>query len=265
MPQRLTKFVRFSTGIGSSYGIWHNDGIQAIAGTPFMDWRPTDQWMQPDDVELLVPCHPSKILAVGRNFKSHLHGRPEPTVPEFFFKPPSALQHPDKPISLPLDATDVHFEGEMVLVIGQRCRNVSEWVALDYLLGITIGNDLSDRNWQRGEQKDLQWWRAKGCDTFAPCGPCIVAGLEPNNLLLETRVNGELQQSESTTDLIFSAARCVAFASRYLTLEPGDLIYTGTPGNTKSLKHGDVVEVFLEEVGVLRNPVRLDGSEQDKI
>lgn len=261
MSDRLKKFVRFSTGIGAAYGLWHNEGIQAIAGTPFMEWRPTDQWFQPDDVELLVPCQPSKILAVGRNFKSHLHGRPQPEVPEFFYKPPSCLQRPDGPIYLPLDAADVHFEGELVLVIGERCRNVSEWVALDYLLGVTIGNDVSDRNWQRGEQKDLQWWRAKGCDTFGPCGPCIVTELAPNDLLLETRVNGVLKQSERTSDLIFSAARCIAFASRYVTLEPGDLIYTGTPGNTETLKHDDVVEVFLEEVGVLRNTVRLDGSD----
>lgn len=226
-----------------------------------MDWRPTDHWVQPDEVEFLVPCQPSKILAVGRNFKSHLHGRPQPQVPEFFYKPPSSLQSNDKPIYLPLDATDVHFEGEMVLVIGERARNISEWVAMDYVLGITIGNDVSDREWQRGENKDLQWWRAKGCDTFAPCGPCIVTGLLPNDLLLETRVNGELKQSERTSDLIFSAARCVAFASRYITLEPGDLIYTGTPGNTETLKHEDVVEVFLEDVGVLRNPVKLDGSD----
>lgn len=261
MPARSIKFVRFSTGIGSSYGIWHKEGIQVIGGTPFMDWRPTDEWYQPDDVDFLVPCQPTKILAIGRNFKSHLHGRPQPDVPEFFYKPPSSLQHPDKPVILPLDAEEPHFEGEMVLVIGERCRNVSEWVALDYMLGVTIGNDISDRMWQRGEKKDLQWWRAKGCDTFSPCGPTIVTGLDPTRLLLETRVNGELKQSESTADLIFSAARSIAFASRYLTLEPGDLIYTGTPGNTEPLRHDDVVEVFLENVGVLRNPVKLDGAE----
>jgi len=201
------------------------------------------------------PCPPTKIIGVGLNYRSHLGGRTLPETPELFYKPPSALIGHGEAIIIPPGATDVHFEGELVLVIGKRVKNATREEALDAILGATCGNDVSDRSWQRGDRKDLQWWRAKGCDTFAPLGPAIVTGLDYSNLQLETRVNGKITQKALTSDLVHDCPAIISWASRWVTLFPGDLIYTGTPGETFALKPGDVVEVEIEGIGVLRNPV----------
>src|SRR6185369_13599058 len=153
-------------------------------------------------VKLLYPCEPAKVLAVGRNYKSHLGERQQPKRPEIFYKPVSSLQNPGDPIRFPEGAANVHFEGEMVLVIGRRIRNASPEEAAAAIFGITCGNDVSERDWQNGPDKDLQWWRAKGADTFAPLGPAIVTGVDIANLMLETRLNGEVVQRQSTADLI---------------------------------------------------------------
>jgi 2-keto-4-pentenoate hydratase/2-oxohepta-3-ene-1,7-dioic acid hydratase in catechol pathway len=137
-------------------------------------------------------------------------------------------------------------------VIGKRAKNVAREDAKSYVFGVTVGNDVSERDWQRA---DLQWFRAKASDTFGPLGPAVVAGLNYDNLLLQTRLNGEVVQSQRTEDLIFNVAYIVSYVSRYVTLVPGDIIYTGTPGTTRQIKSGDVVEVELEGVGVLRNKV----------
>ena len=146
----------------------------------------------------------------------------------------------------------MHYEGEMVIVIGKRAVNVTAEQAGDYIFGISAGNDVSARGWQ---SSDLQWVRAKASDTFGPVGPVVATGLDYNNVLVETRVNGEVRQSERTTHLIHNVAKIVAFTSRYITLEPGDMIFTGTPGRTSRLAPGDVVEITVEGVGTLRNPV----------
>jgi 2-keto-4-pentenoate hydratase/2-oxohepta-3-ene-1,7-dioic acid hydratase in catechol pathway len=196
-------------------------------------------------VKLLFPCRPSKILAVGRNYKSHLGDRQAPARPEMFYKPVSALQNPGDPIVIPPDAVNVHFEGELVIVVGPGAS----------IFGVTCGNDVSERDWQNGPQKDLQWWRAKGADTFAPLGPAISTDLDYGNLMLETRLNGETVQKQSTADLTFDCAAIVSWVSRWVTLVPGDVIYTGTPGSTRAMRPGDVVEVEIEGIGILRNPV----------
>src|SRR5262249_27630900 len=162
------------------------------------------------------------------------------------------LQDPDGAIRIPRDATDLHYEGELVMVVGKRTRNVSPEEARDAIFGVTCGNDVSERNWQHGQGKDLQWWRAKGCDTFAPLGPTIATGLDYGNLSLQTRLNGEVVQKQSTADLIFDCASILSWVSGWVTLAPGDVIYTGTPGSTRALKPGDVVEVDIENIGVLR-------------
>jgi len=203
----------------------------------------------------LAPCDPGKILAVGLNYKSHLGGRQQPAHPEMFYKPVTALQNPGGPIEIPRDATDLHYEGELVAVIGKKTRNVSPEEARGAIFGVTCGNDVSERNWQHGAGKDLQWWRAKGCDTFAPLGPVIVTGIDYGNLLLQTRLNGEVVQKQTTADLIFDCAKIVSWISGWVTLLPGDIIYTGTPGSTRKMAPGDVVEVEIEGIGVLRNPV----------
>jgi 2-keto-4-pentenoate hydratase/2-oxohepta-3-ene-1,7-dioic acid hydratase in catechol pathway len=143
-----------------------------------------------------------------------------------------------------------------VIVIGKKCSKVSKEAALDYVLGVTAGNDVSERIWQNDEErKDVQWWRAKGTDSFGPVGPCIISGVDYGNLMLRLRLNGEMKQESNTDQLIHDIPSTVSFISRYITLHPGDLIFTGTPGQTSDIKPGDVVEVELEGAGVLRNRV----------
>jgi 2-keto-4-pentenoate hydratase/2-oxohepta-3-ene-1,7-dioic acid hydratase in catechol pathway len=250
----MTRFVRYRAGSHTAYGIEEDGAIAELEGTLFAH-KPTGVRRKLEDVKLLHPCTPGKILAVGRNFKSHFGDRPHPKRPELFYKPISCLQDPGGPIVIPHDSTDLHHEGELVLVIGKRVRHASMDEARDAIFGVTCGNDVSERDWQHGANKDLQWWRAKGADTFGPLGPCIVTGLDESNLLLETRINGQTVQKQSTSDLMFDCPAIVSYVSRWVTLEPGDVIYTGTPGATKKMNPGDVVEVEIEGIGVLRNPV----------
>jgi len=251
----VTKHIRYRSGSATAYGILDGDTVREIQGGLFGDRTPTGVTHKLSDVKLLAPCEPGKILAVGLNYKSHLGGRPQPAHPEIFYKPVTALQDPEEPIVIPSEATDVHYEGELVVVIGKRARNVSREEAASAIFGVTAGNDVSERNWQHGQGKDLQWWRAKGCDTFAPLGPVIVTGVDYSNLQLETRLNGETVQKQTTGDLIFDCPAIVSRISGWVTLLPGDIIYTGTPGSTRKMSPGDVVEVELENVGTLRNPV----------
>ena len=251
----MTKHIRYRSGSATAYGILDGDTVREIQGGLFGDRTPTGVTHKLSDVKLLAPCEPGKILAVGLNYKSHLGGRPQPAHPEIFYKPVTALQDPEEPIVIPSEATDVHYEGELVVVIGKRARNVSREEAASAIFGVTAGNDVSERNWQHGQGKDLQWWRAKGCDTFAPLGPVIVTGVDYSNLQLETRLNGETVQKQTTGDLIFDCPAIVSRISGWVTLLPGDIIYTGTPGSTRKMSPGDVVEVELENVGTLRNPV----------
>ncbi len=252
------RFVRYRHQGQIRYGKVEGDGVRELTAAPFAggDPRPGAAPLPLGECKPLCPTEPQKILAVGRNYRSHLGTRPAPEQPELFWKPTSALQDPEGPILLPAESTDVHFEGELVLVIGRSAKNLSVAEARQAIFGVTCGNDVSERQWQAGPSKDLQWWRAKGADTFAPCGPFIASGLNPDDLQLTTRLNGEVVQQQRTSDLLFDCATVVSFASRFVTLQPGDLIYTGTPGHTRAMKPGDVVEVEIEGVGVLRNGVR---------
>jgi 2-keto-4-pentenoate hydratase/2-oxohepta-3-ene-1,7-dioic acid hydratase in catechol pathway len=251
----VTKYIRFHSLSGTAYGILEGDLIRELSGGLFDGPTETGVTVRLADVKLLYPCEPGKIMAVGLNYGSHLGNRPRPAHPEMFYKPVTALQSPERPIVIPRDATDLHYEGELVIVIGKRGRQVSRDEAREAIFGVTCGNDVSERNWQHGPGKDLQWWRAKGCDTFAPLGPAIVTGLDYGKLALQTRLNGEVVQSQTTADLIFDCAAIVEWVSGWVTLMPGDLIYTGTPGTTRRLSAGDGVEVEIEGIGVLRNPV----------
>ena len=203
-------------------------------------------------VRVLSPTAPKKVVAIGFNYGSHL-GDAEPAAePGVFAKYPTSVIPHDSEITYYADATDLHYEGEMVLIIGRTAKNVPKEEANDYIFAVAPGNDVSERAWQRD---DLQWFRAKGADTFGPVGPVMVAGVDYNNILLQTRLNGDVVQSQRTEDLIFDTASIVSYVSKYLTLEAGDMIFTGTPGSTKAMQPGDVVEVELENVGVLRNTV----------
>jgi 2-keto-4-pentenoate hydratase/2-oxohepta-3-ene-1,7-dioic acid hydratase in catechol pathway len=251
----VTKYIRYRSGATTGYATLDGETVRPFEGDLFGSYTATGATLKLSEVALLAPCQPGKILAVGLNYKSHLGGRPQPTRPEIFYKAVTALQDPGGPIVTPRDATDLHYEGEIVVVIGKPVRNATPEEARDAIFGVTCGNDVSERNWQHGAGKDLQWWRAKGCDTFAPLGPAIVTGIDYGNLLLETRLNGESVQKQYTSDLIFDCPTIVSWISGWVTLLPGDIIYTGTPGSTRKMSPGDVVEVEIESIGVLRNTV----------
>ncbi|MBZ5577822.1 MAG: fumarylacetoacetate hydrolase family protein [Acidobacteriia bacterium] len=251
----MTRYVRFAAGSGSAYGILEGETVRQIRGGLLDSPTEAGTTHKLAGLKMLAPCQPGKIVAVGRNYRSHLGNRTHPQHPEIFYKPLSSLQDPGGPIVIPPDATEVHYEGELVLVMGQRVKDVSKENALAAIFGATCGNDVTERNWQYGEGKDVQWWRAKGSDTFAPVGPVVVTGLNYDDLLLQTRLNGEVVQKERTADFIFDCATMVSWISRWVTLMPGDLVFTGTPGATRRLAPGDAVEVEIEGIGVLRNPV----------
>jgi 2-keto-4-pentenoate hydratase/2-oxohepta-3-ene-1,7-dioic acid hydratase in catechol pathway len=251
----VTRYVRYRKGSSAAYGVLDGEIVRELRGEPWGSSAETGVTEGLAKLQLLNPCQPTKVLAVGRNYKSHLGNRTHPQHPEIFLKPLTALQDPEGAIVIPRDATDVHYEGEMVIVIGKQVKAISREEAAIAILGVTAGNDVTDRNWQYGERKDVQWWRAKGSDTFAPVGPAIVSGVDYDNLLLRTRLNGEVVQNERTSDMIFDCATVVSWISGWVTLLPGDIIFTGTPQATRRVSPGDVVEVELEGAGVLRNTV----------
>lgn len=248
----VTRYVRYAHAGTESYGILQGDVIHELRGELFASPAATGRTVRLADVRLLAPVVPRKVIAVGLNYQSHLGTRAPAPYPGLFAKLPTSVVGPGADIVLPPDATNAHYEGELVVVIGRRASNVSETEAKSYIFGVTAGNDISERDWQRD---DLQWFRAKASDTFGPLGPAVVTGLNYDDLLLQTRLNGDVVQSERTRDLIFNVSRIVSYISTYVTLEPGDVIYTGTPQTTRPMKHGDVVEVEVEGVGVLRNRV----------
>lgn len=258
--QAPVKFARFQVGKQTMFGIVEGDTVRAIEGSIFQTWQPSDKTYKLSEVRLLVPTQARQVFALAGNYKSHLNQAeipPKFQIPQPFLKPPASLLRHGGQIILPEDATEeVHFEAELVIVIGKRARRVSKEDALDYVLGVTCGNDVSERFWQNDEEhKDIQWWRAKGADTFGPCGPFIATGLNYDDLLVTLRLNGKVMQQERTSQMIHNVAEQVSFISRYVTLLPGDLIFTGTNGTTSALHAGDVVEVEIEGVGTLRNRV----------
>jgi 2-keto-4-pentenoate hydratase/2-oxohepta-3-ene-1,7-dioic acid hydratase in catechol pathway len=250
----VTSYVRFVADGSTSYGILAGDSVRVLAGDLFATPTPapTGKVVKLSAVKLLAPCVPKKVIAVGLNYQTHLGTQAPATQPGLFAKMTTSIIAHEENIIYPGDAKNLHYEGEVVIVIGKVAKNVSVETAGDYIFGITAGNDVSERDWQAA---DLQWFRAKGSDTFGPLGPAIVKGLNYNNLLLQTRLNGQVVQSQRTSDLIFNIHTIVSYVSRYVTLEPGDVIYSGTPGTTRAMKVGDVVEVEVEGVGILRNRV----------
>jgi 2-keto-4-pentenoate hydratase/2-oxohepta-3-ene-1,7-dioic acid hydratase in catechol pathway len=252
------KYVRYRHQDKVSYGILAGNDVREISGGLFGDRAETGSSLDLGSIELLWPCEPSKILAVGLNYKSHLGNRSAPERPEIFVKPPSALLEPEGKIRIPHGAQDVHYEGELVLVIGKETRGVTPDEAGDYIFGFTCGNDVSERYWQKN---DLQWWRAKGCDTFAPLGPAIASGFDWPRGRIETRINDTVVQYGQFSELLFDPHHIVSYASRHLTLYPGDVIYTGTPGHTQKLNVGDRIEVEIPGIGILMNTVAASGSD----
>lgn len=211
----------------------------------------TDKMYSLSEVTLLPPTDAAKVFAVGKNFASHIASSAR-KPPPLFLKLPSSLTAHDTTVSLPPDADNVHFEGELVLVIGRRARDVAQEQAVDYIFGVTVGNDLTERSWQR---RDLQWARAKASDGFGPVGPYIAKDLDYSDVVLTTRLNEKIVQQESVSNMIHSPAKVVSYLSHYFTLEPGDLIFMGTPGRTKALQDGDLISVEIEGIGRLVNRI----------
>lgn len=249
------KIVRYGTE--AKYGILEDDTVYAATGDVFDGLTKGDKAGTPEDVQLHAPIVPGKVIAIGLNYVDHVteldKSRELPTTPVMFMKPPSAIIGPEEAIELAYPENETHYEAELVVVIGKRAKNVSEEDALSYVLGYTAGNDVSDRVQQYG---DGQWIRGKGYDTYLPLGPAIETDLDISAIMVQSRLNGEKRQSESTSSLIFSVPFLISFISDVMTLNPGDIIMTGTPHGVGPMKDGDVIEIDVQGVGVLRNPVR---------
>ncbi len=246
-------YVRYRHGGSRGYGELEGDTIYPLEGNFLQTRKRAGGKVALADVKLHFPVRAPKVFAVGLNYKSHLSGREEPKVPEIFFKPTTSLQHPGSPIVIPPGSKNTHYEAEFVIVVGKQAKGISEAQAADHILGYTCGNDVSERDWQGG---DLQWWRGKGCDTFGPMGPSVAVGLDYMESDITLRLNGEVKQQQKISDLLFKPEKIVSFISTYVTLQPGDVIFTGTPGSTSAMKHGDTCEVEVTGIGVLSNPVR---------
>lgn len=248
------KFVRFKKGNMISYGIIGEDYIQRIKGDIFKKYELTNELYKISQVKLLTPCVPSRIIAVGLNYKDHIdemkHNLPD--EPVIFMKASTAVVGPDARIMLPQNVGRVDYEAEVGLVIGKPVKNIEPEDAYNYILGATCFNDVTARDLQA---KDGQWTRAKSYDTFAPIGPCIASGLDYNNIDVELILNGETKQKSNTSNFLFKAEKLLSFISKIMPMFPGDIVATGTPSGVGSLAKGDVVEVKLSGVGLLRNYV----------
>ena len=250
------RIVRFSRkNQPPKYGWIFEDHVGEIEGSIFGEYRRQEATIPVGDVTLLTPCTPSKIVCVGRNYVEHARelGNDVPKMPLLFLKPPSSIINPGESIILPSQSQQVEHEGELVAVISKRGRNITVENARSHILGYTIGNDVTARDLQK---TDGQWTRAKGFDTFCCFGPWIETDFDISDALITCKVSGQPRQMGSTRDMIFNVATLVAFVSSIMTLEPGDILFTGTPAGVGPLKAGDEVVVEIEGLGQLSNPVR---------
>jgi 2-keto-4-pentenoate hydratase/2-oxohepta-3-ene-1,7-dioic acid hydratase in catechol pathway len=238
-----------------AYGWIFENKVGDIEGDIFGEYQRLKAEIPLESVKLLAPSQPSKIVCIGRNYTEHARelGNDVPQVPLIFMKPPSSIINPGDTILLPPQSKQVEHEAELVAVIGKRGRNIPPEKAKDHILGYTIGNDITARDLQK---TDGQWTRAKGFDTFCSFGPWIDTEFDITDALISCKVSGQPRQMASTRDMVFNVGKLVAFISSVMTLEPGDLIFTGTPAGVGPLHDGDVVEVDIDGLGVLSNPVR---------
>jgi 2-keto-4-pentenoate hydratase/2-oxohepta-3-ene-1,7-dioic acid hydratase in catechol pathway len=251
------RLVRFRHGDRIATGALEpgSDDIRVLRGTFFEDPLPTGETVALGDVLLLAPVLPSKLVCVGKNYAAHAaeFGMQVPEEPLLFLKPSTAVIGPGDPIRLLAISRRVDFEGELAVVIGRLARGVRAEDAFKYILGYTCANDVTLRDLQK---TDDQWARAKGFDGSAPIGPWIETDLDPNDVIVRTRLNGEIRQQASTSDMVFGVATLLEYITTFMTLLPGDILLTGTPEGVGALSDGDVVEVEVDGVGVLRNEVR---------
>ena len=250
------RLVRFRHGDRIATGAIQpgSDAIQVIAGTFFEDPLPTGDEVAIDDVMLLAPVLPSKLVCVGKNYAAHAaeFGMDVPEEPLLFLKPSTAVIGPGDAIRLLPISRRIDYEGELAVVMGRLARNVRAEDASRFILGYTCANDVTLRDLQK---TDDQWARAKGFDGSAPLGPWIETSVDPTDAVIETRLNGDVVQHASTSDMVFGVAELIAYVTSFMTLLPGDALLTGTPEGVGRLQGGDVVEVEVEGVGTLRNAV----------
>jgi len=256
----ILRVARFSEKERVFWAFLEEDGqVREAEGDPFRGFGHAGPARSMDGLRWRPPVVPTKIIGVGRNYRAHAAelGHDLPAEPLLFLKPPSALIAHDEVIRLPGASQRVDYEGELGVVIRRTARAVPEATALDCVAGYTCVNDVTARDLQK---RDVQFTRAKGFDTFCPVGPCLALGVDPSDLEIVTRVNGVPVQRGRTSDMMFGIARLIAAISSIMTLQPGDLIATGTPEGVGPLHAGDSVEVAVQGVGTLRNPVRAEAT-----
>ena len=256
------KFGRFEQQGRIFFGLVDGDSVQEITAAPWDDYSQTGGRHALAALKTLVPCIPANFYCAGLNYLEHLDWGNKrkgtsikpPAKADVGYRSVNALIATGETIVIPPDSPGpVQYEGELVAVIGKKARNLPEADALSCVLGYTLGNDVSERGWQAS---DRTLWRAKNCDTFKPMGPYIATGLDPMNLTVSIKVNGDLAAEYHTSKMIFSAQHYISEISKYMTLWPGDVVWLGTDKATlPDLKHGDLCEIIQEDIGVLRNPV----------
>lgn len=251
------RYVRFAHEQTISYGVLERSHVRLMDGNPFTSFVLSTKTFPLDSVRLLNPCVPTKGVCIGLNYRDHAEEvrAPLPSSPVVFIKPSGCTIGPDEQIIHPSMAKRVDFEAELAIVIGKTARFVRENNASHYILGYTCANDVTARDLQ---PQDGQWTIAKGFDTFMPLGPVITDEIDPDSVRIESRLNGEIRQRSDTSNLIFSCHYLVSYLSQVMTLYPGDVILTGTPGGIGPMKEGDVIEVDIGGIGILRNTVRRD-------
>ena len=237
------KIVRLQHSGETRWAIEQDSKYHLLKQPPYASVLKSRSLTEKKDANLVAPVISSKVLAVGLNYRSHA-GDAGADKPEIFWKTTNLST--GGVMRAPKGATNLHFEGELVVVIGRECKRIGLDKAYECIFGYTLGNDLTERSWQAS---DLQWWRAKGSDGFSQIAPWVITDIDASNLVLTTRLNGRVVQQESTSMMIHSVPKIVSYISQYITLHPGDLIYTGTPGRTQAIKDGDVVEVEIEKLG----------------
>jgi 2-keto-4-pentenoate hydratase/2-oxohepta-3-ene-1,7-dioic acid hydratase in catechol pathway len=249
------KIIRYQINGEVKSGWMLDDKVGEIVGNIFGEYRRREAKTPAADVRIITPCVPSKIICVGRNYVDHAKelGNEVPKVPLLFLKPSSSIIPNGEHVILPPQSNQVEHEAELVVVIGKRGRNITPEQSKDYIFGYTIGNDVTARDLQK---IDDQWTRAKGFDTFCSFGPWIDTEFDPSDAVVTCRVNGQMRQMASTRDMVFNVSTLIAYISSVMTLEPGDIIFTGTPAGVGELKNGDVVDVEIEGLGKLSNPVK---------
>jgi 2-keto-4-pentenoate hydratase/2-oxohepta-3-ene-1,7-dioic acid hydratase in catechol pathway len=248
------KIIRYQDGLKVNWGVIEGDSVREMDGDPFGHFHPTSKMKKIGEVKLLAPCLPSKIVALGLNYRDHAEEMkvPLPSEPLLFIKPSTSVIGPGEHIIYPKMSKRVDYEAELAVVIGKAAKKVSEERAAEYILGYTCLNDVTARDLQ---PQNGQWTTAKGFDTFAPMGPWIVTDIDPHRLDLSSYLNGERRQHSNTKNLIFGPRQLVSFISHVMTLLPGDVIATGTPSGIGPMAVGDKIDVVIEGIGTLSNEV----------